>query len=78
MIATFLLLISSASMVIQNPTPTAFSQPKNMLIIPGINEFLPWKVAVDIFLGLIVGLVVHEGGHGIMCRVENIKVKIAT
>ena len=75
MIATFLLLISSASMVIQNPTPTAFSQPKNMLIIPGINEFLPWKVAVYIFLGLIVGLVVHEGGHGIMCRVENIKVK---
>lgn len=75
MVATFLLLISSAFMVIQNPTPTALNQPRNVLIIPGVNEFLPWKVALEIFLGLIIGLVVHEGGHGIMCRVENIKVK---
>ena len=75
MVATFALLIFSAFMVIQNPTPTALSQPRNVLIIPGVNEFLPWKVALEIFLGLIIGLVVHEGGHGIMCRVEKIKVK---
>ncbi len=75
MVATFVLLISSAFMVIQNPTPTALSQPRNVLIIPGVNEFLPWKVALEIFLGLLIGLVVHEGGHGIMCRVEKIKVK---
>tara|TARA_B100000029_G_scaffold466597_1_gene502250 strand:- start:88 stop:1875 length:1788 start_codon:yes stop_codon:yes gene_type:complete len=75
MVATFVLLISSAFMVIQNPAPTALSQPRNVLIIPGVNEFLPWKVALEIFLGLIIGLIVHEGGHGIMCRVEKIKVK---
>jgi len=76
MVGTFLLLIVQAIAVIQNPPPaTAATEPQNVLVIPGVNQFLPLSVAPEILLGLLVGLVVHEGGHGIMCRVENIEVR---
>jgi membrane-associated protease RseP (regulator of RpoE activity) len=76
MVGTFLLLLVQAVAVIQNPPPaTAATEPQNVLVIPGVNQFLPLSVAPEILLGLLVGLVVHEGGHGIMCRVENIEVR---
>jgi membrane-associated protease RseP (regulator of RpoE activity) len=33
------------------------------------------SVAPEIVFGLLVGLVVHEGGHGLLCRVEGIDVE---
>jgi membrane-associated protease RseP (regulator of RpoE activity) len=75
MLVTFVLLIFSAGMSIKNPGPEILSQPRNMIIVPGVNEFLPLQVAPEILLGLLIGLVVHEGGHGIMCRVEGIDIK---
>jgi membrane-associated protease RseP (regulator of RpoE activity) len=76
MVSTFLLLIVQAIAVIRNPPPaTPATQPRNVLVIPGVNQFLPLSVAPEILFGLLVGLVVHEGGHGVMCRVEDIEVK---
>ena len=76
MVGTFLLLLLRAVSVVQNPpAPTAATQPRNVLVIPGVNQFLPLSVAPEILFGLLVGLVVHEGGHGVMCRVEDIDVK---
>ncbi|WP_049969556.1 site-2 protease family protein [Haladaptatus cibarius] len=76
MIGTFLLLVLQAVSIIQNPPePTAVTQPRNVLVIPGVNDFLPLSVAPEILLGLLIGLVVHEGGHGIFCRVEDIEIK---
>ena len=76
MIGSFLLLIVQAVAVLQNPPPpTAATQPRNVLVIPGVNQFLPLSVAPEILFGLLVGLVVHEGGHGLMCRVENIDIE---
>ncbi len=43
--------------------------------IPGVNDFLPLSVAPEILFGLLVGLVVHEGGHGVLSRVEGIDVE---
>jgi membrane-associated protease RseP (regulator of RpoE activity) len=40
-----------------------------------VNDFLPLSVAPEIVTGLALGLVVHEGGHGLMCRVEDIDVE---
>jgi membrane-associated protease RseP (regulator of RpoE activity) len=48
--------------------------PQNALVIPGVNEFLPLSVAPEIVAGLLVGMVVHEGGHGLLCRVEDIDI----
>lgn len=74
MAAAFLFLILSAVSILQDPQPTGVSQPQNVLVIPGVNDFLPLSVAPEIILGLLVGLVIHEGGHGILCRVERIEI----
>jgi membrane-associated protease RseP (regulator of RpoE activity) len=75
LVGSFALVALAAVQAIQNPTPTALNQPRNVLAIPGVNQFLPLSAAGEILLGLLVGLVVHEGGHGLMCRVENIDIE---
>ena len=57
------------------PPPTGIYAPQNLLLIPGLNEFVPGTVAV--WLALVITLVVHEFGHGILSRVEGIRVKAA-
>ncbi|MFC7046997.1 site-2 protease family protein [Halobacteriaceae archaeon GCM10025711] len=75
MVGTFLVLVWQAVNVVQNPPPpSAVSQPRNVLVIPGVNDFLPLSVAPEIILGLLLGLVVHEGGHGLLCRVGDIDI----
>ncbi|WP_255195119.1 site-2 protease family protein [Halorarius litoreus] len=74
MVGTFALVIFAGLQALSNPTPTPLNQPRNVLAIPGVNDFLPLSAAVEIILGLLIGLVVHEGGHGLMCRVENIDI----
>jgi len=75
LVGSFLLVALAAVQAIQNPTPTALNEPRNVLAIPGVNQFLPLSAAFEILLGLLVGLVVHEGGHGLMCRVEDIDIE---
>jgi membrane-associated protease RseP (regulator of RpoE activity) len=76
MLGSFLFFAFAAVVTLQNPPQqSAINQPRNVLVIPGVNDFLPLSVAPEIVLGLLVGLVVHEGGHGIMCRVGGIDVE---
>jgi membrane-associated protease RseP (regulator of RpoE activity) len=70
----FLFLVLTAFAQMQSETATAVTQPRNVVVIPGVNDFLPLSVAPEILAGLLVGLVVHEGGHGVLCRVEDIEV----
>ncbi|MFB6107136.1 MAG: site-2 protease family protein [Halobacteriaceae archaeon] len=71
---TFLALVAVAT--VQNPPePSVVNQPQSALVIPGVNPFLPLSVAPEILFGLAVALVVHEGGHGVLCRVENIDIE---
>lgn len=75
MTTVFLFLAIAAYSTWQNPPPqTAVNQPRNVLVIPGVNEFLPISAAPEIVFGLLAALVVHEGGHGIMCRVGDIDI----
>ncbi len=54
------------------PEPNKFNEARNIFLIPGINEFIPFTWGL---IALIVTLVVHEFAHAILCRVENIRVK---
>jgi membrane-associated protease RseP (regulator of RpoE activity) len=74
MVGAFAVLLVSALASLQSTDQTAVNQPRNVLVIPGVNDFLPLAAAPGIVFGLLVGLVVHEGGHGLLCRVENIDI----
>jgi len=75
MLGSLLVIVLAGVATLQNPpTPSAINQPQNVLLIPGYNEFLPPSVIGEIVAGLVLALVVHEGGHGILCRVEDIRI----
>jgi membrane-associated protease RseP (regulator of RpoE activity) len=67
-----ILLIGDYRLLVTQPAPTALNAPQNVLLIPGINQFIPLTWGL---IGLIVTLVVHELSHGILSRVADIKVK---
>ncbi len=75
MVGSFLLIVTSGISAIAAPQPAAIQQPQNFLIIPGVNEFLPLEVALEIVIGLAIAMVVHEGAHGLLCRVEGIDIE---
>jgi membrane-associated protease RseP (regulator of RpoE activity) len=75
MVGSFALVLVAGLQAVVDPTPTALNRPRNALAIPGVNQFLPLTVAGEIIAGLLVGLVVHEGGHGLLCRVEDIDIE---
>jgi len=70
---TFMLFVSVRYTLILQPEPTGIYKPQNILLLPGINEYVPSTLAV--WLAFIITIGVHEFGHAILCRVENIKVK---
>lgn len=75
MIGSFLLVAFSAYQAVVNPQPSALNEPRNALAIPGVNDFMPLSVAPEIVFGLLLALVVHEGGHGLFCRVEGVDIE---
>ena len=74
MVGMFLTIVLSGITSLQRPGANPIQEPKNALAIPGLNDFLPLAVAPEIIFGLLVAMIVHEGGHGLLCRVENIDI----
>jgi membrane-associated protease RseP (regulator of RpoE activity) len=74
-IAGFAVAISVPAIFAQPDGAGTLQSPQNALVIPGVNDFLPLSAAPAIVFGLLVGLVVHEGGHGLLCRVEDIDIE---
>ncbi len=78
MLAMFLLILLIDYSLIKSfqtqtvPQPGKFNEPRNIFLIPGINEYIPFYWGI---IALIVTLVVHEFSHAILCKVEGIKVK---
>ncbi|MXV61348.1 PDZ domain-containing protein [Natronorubrum sp. JWXQ-INN-674] len=73
MVTMFVVLLLAAISAISSPQPSGgVQQPRNVVPFPGVNDFLPLSATPGIVVGLLVGLVVHEGGHGLLCRVEDI------
>ncbi|HEX5892036.1 MAG TPA: site-2 protease family protein, partial [Nitrososphaeraceae archaeon] len=46
--------------------------PRSIFLIPGVNPILPWHYAL---ISLIITIVIHEAGHGIVARVYNVKLE---
>jgi membrane-associated protease RseP (regulator of RpoE activity) len=74
MVFAGIIVLFSVLAIINQPEGAAIENPQNVLVIPGVNDFLPLSAAPEIIFGLLVGLVVHEGGHGLLCRVEDIEI----
>lgn len=73
-IALVFLGISAYSLLTQ-PQAIGIQGPTDMLVIPGVNRFLPLSAAPEIVLGLLVAMIIHEGGHAIYCRTGDIEIK---
>jgi membrane-associated protease RseP (regulator of RpoE activity) len=73
MIYMFIIVVvfSNYVMFTVQPEPTELHEPRNWLLIPGLNEFIP----LCAWIGLAVALVVHELSHAILSTVEKVKVK---
>lgn len=67
-----LIILGDVVMIFRTPAPSAATAPQNLLVIPGVNQFVPFLWG---WIALIVGMVTHEMGHAIMAKAENIKVK---
>ena len=72
MVFMFILVIRGAfATFMVRPEPTALNEPRNWLLIPGLNTFIPMCA----WVGFVVAMIVHELSHGILSIVERIKVK---
>jgi membrane-associated protease RseP (regulator of RpoE activity) len=54
-----------------HPELSKVNEPRNWLLIPGLNEFIPMCA----WVGFVIALVVHEFSHAVLSTVEKIKVK---
>ena len=72
----FILLLSVSAFLVSAPIREVAREigPAGNLLIPGLNPFLPLLYG---WIGIFVGIVVHEGAHGVMARALNIPVKSA-
>lgn len=68
----FLVLQMTYLMIQSPPQPSSYNAPRNILLIPGLNQYIPFVWG---WIALIVTMVVHEFAHGILSRVEGVRVK---
>ncbi len=69
-ILTVFLVFSAITSLVTPRKPIAI---QDMLLIPGLNQYIPSTIAV--WIALVLAIIIHEAGHGILSRVENIRVK---
>ncbi len=67
-----LVLLMAYIMIQEPPQPSSYNAPRNILLIPGLNEYIPFVWG---WIALFVTMVVHEFAHGILSRVEGVRVK---
>ncbi|HNX09513.1 MAG TPA: site-2 protease family protein [Methanothrix sp.] len=67
-----LVLVMTFYMIKEPPMPSSYNAPRNILLIPGLNEYIPFVWG---WIALFVTMLVHEFAHGILSRVEGVRVK---
>ncbi|MBS3781457.1 MAG: site-2 protease family protein [Candidatus Thermoplasmatota archaeon] len=71
MVIIFIMVAFNAYVATQIPAEQA-PQADEILVIPGINPFIPIGYGI---LSLAVGIIVHEFSHGILSRVADVDIK---
>lgn len=74
LVSIFFLALSVFA-IATSPTKTGIQGPTDLVVIPGVNRFLPLSATPEILVGLIIGMIVHEGGHAIYCKTGDINIK---
>lgn len=74
--AVFIILLTVSAYFVSPPIREVAREigPAGALLIPGLNPFLPLFYG---WIGIFVGILVHEGAHGVVARALNIPVKSA-
>ena len=75
---TVMIIVTAYLTMLIQPDPSPIIQPQNLLLIPGVNDFVPSTFAVWfalVFAVVMFAVVIHEFGHGLLSRVEKIRVK---
>ena len=70
---TLALILTVPQYLVHTPEPTGIYDPRNLLAIPGLNQAIPITAAV--ILGLLLTIVIHEFGHAILARIEDMRVR---
>lgn len=68
-----MLFIGLRNNIANPPDTTGIYAVQNWFVIPGVNEFIPFTLAV--WLAFIVTIAIHEFGHGVLSRIEGIAVR---
>lgn len=71
----FVLILRTVSIYLVSPSAREFSRqitPLANILIPGLNPYLPILYG---WIALIIGLVAHEGAHGVLARSLGLPVK---
>ena len=55
--------------------PNKINAPNNILMIPGVTDFVP--LTVEVIISLLFLVTIHEIAHGILGRVHGVKIKSA-
>ena len=69
-VVTLMFLVSG---ILSLTVPTDPIPPQDLLLIPGLNSYVPSTFAV--WFALFFAMIIHEAGHGIISRVVNMRVK---
>jgi membrane-associated protease RseP (regulator of RpoE activity) len=75
MVGLAALLLLVARVALAGGVDPSVARPGNALVVPGVNDFLPLSAAPELLVGLLLALAVHEGAHGVLCRVGGIEVE---
>lgn len=57
---------SAGATAAEPPAPTQLHQPQNMLVIPGVNAFIPLSATVYVVLALLICVGIHELTHALV------------
>lgn len=71
----FLFTLYSLFILLTTSTEPSITNPKNYLVIPGVNDFIPLTVVLEVLIALLFAMVVHELGHAIYCIYEDIGIE---
>ena len=75
MSGVFIFTLYSAFVLLTTQTEPSISNPKNYLVIPGVNDFIPLTVITEVLIALLLAMVIHELGHAIYCVYEGIGIE---